>query len=142
VRSVNVSDTISVIACLGMDGCFVVLIFLLASNTAFRKARKRHNARQKSSPPYKVTLAEKGIWEAGTFFPLKGWGVEPSEVSVELLDVQLTSQPTVLHYRVKHVSITASSRRGIGRAARKETIRLPVPEAYKSEAERVVQQYR
>lgn len=142
VRSVNVSDTISVIAFLGMDGCFIVLILLLVSNTAFRKARKRHNARQKSSFPYKITLAEKGIWEAGTFFPLKGSGVEPSEVNVELLDVQLTSQPTLLHYRVKYVSITSSSRGGTGRAVRKETIRLLVPAAYESEAQRVVQQYR
>ncbi|HEX7733323.1 MAG TPA: hypothetical protein VF458_00615 [Ktedonobacteraceae bacterium] len=68
--------------------------------------------------------------------------MEPSEVSVELLDVQLTSQPTILHYRVKYISITASSRGGTGRAARKETIRLLVPAVYESEAERVLQQYR
>ena len=142
VRSVNVSDTVSVIAFLGIDGCFVVLVFLLASNTAFRKARKRHNARQKSSLPHKVTLAEKGIWEAGTFFPLKGSGVEPSEINVELLDVQLASQPTMLLYRVKSLSIAASGRGGAGRATRKETIRLLVPAAYESEAERVLQQYR
>lgn len=142
VRSVNVSDTLSVIAFLGMDGCFIVLIFLLASNTTFRKARKRHNARQKSSLPYKVTLAEKGIWEAGTFFPLKGSGVESAEVGVELLGVQLTSQPTLLHYRVKYVSITVGSRGGTGRAAREETIRLLVPAAHESEAEQVLQRYR
>lgn len=142
VRSVNVSDTISVMAFLGLVGCFVVLIFLLAFNTTFRKARKRHKARQHSSLPHKITLAEKGIWEAGTFFPLKGSGVEPSERGVELLDVQLTSQPTILHYRVKYVSITVNSRGGTGRAASEETIRLLVPAAYESEAERVVQQYR
>ena len=120
---------------------FILFLYIVVPGTAFHKARKRHQARKNPSQPQKVTLSGKGIWEAGTFFPLSGFGVEALEWNVKLREVRLTAQPTTLHFRVEYLirnNANTLNRTEINR----ETIHLLVPRTHESEAEYVAQRFR
>ena len=137
----EVATTIANFAFVAMLFSAFFLLYLMVPGTAFRKARKRHKARQNSSQPYKVTLSHKGMWLAGTYFPFTGTGVENRELGVTLREVRLTSEPTTLQFRVEYrISNSANTlnRTEINR----ETVHLLVPRAHESEAEYVAQLFR
>jgi len=113
------------------------ILFLLHAQLfwdRYDKAKKRHQTRQKSSQPYRVTFSSQGIWEAGTHFPVGGF-------DVKLLDVHLTSQPTTLHFRIQYLSSYRTDR-GTRSQRTRETIHLLVPRDHESEAEHIAQRFR
>lgn len=123
---------------------FLFLLLMLYAQffwKVYDKAKKRHQARQNPSHPQRVTLSGQGIWEAGTHFPFGGSGVETNEFGVKLLEVQMTSQPTTLHFRVEYRSLYRSDR-GTRSQRTQETIYLLVPRGHESEAEPVAQRLR
>jgi hypothetical protein len=119
----------------------ILLLYAVVPGTAYRKAKKRHQARQNPSQPQKVTLSGQGIWEAGTHFPFAGSGVEARELNVKLREVRLTSEPTTLHFRIEYLirnNANTLNKTEINR----ETIHLLVPRGHESEAEHVAQRFR
>lgn len=142
----------------------MLLFYCVVPSKAFHKARKRHRARKNASQPqkgtlasqvalrynaeyevsqpYKVTLSGQGLWMAGTYFPLAGRGVEAAERSVMLREVRLSTQPTMLHFRVDHDVAHFSSSTGLLYSYHQEIIPLLVPAGHESEAEQIVHRYR
>lgn len=102
-----------------LGGFFLFLIFYSPS---YAGASKRHKARQ--NLPRTVTFSMKGVWEAGTFFPMN------ERFEVDLKKVTLTSQPPVLHFRLKHSSEDADSTT----STMSTTLRVLVPREQEGEA--------
>jgi hypothetical protein len=71
---------------------FVPLFFYLVYRHRYNEAKKRHEARAKTDQSHRVTFSKKGVWEAGSYFPLN------ESSTVELLKVKMTLQPPVLHF--------------------------------------------
>ena len=89
-----------------MVAAFLLLLALLLliyfSTYPYSEAKKRHKARQNQTQPQRVTFSERGVWEAGTYFPL-------NEVFMNLKNVQMTSQPSVLHFKRERLHFRQSS---------------------------------
>jgi len=143
----EVFTAIGIFAFILMFAMFCMLPLFLIPGKAYHKARKRHQARRNPSQSRTVTLSDQGIWEAGTYFPLNGVGVESREFKVRLFEVQLTSQPVVLHFRVvydprAYISTGGSITYGAYQPGRGETIHLLVPRDCENQAEHVAQRFR
>ena len=121
---------------------FLLFLYFVPLHDDYRRAKKRHQARQDPSQPHRVTLSSQGIWGFGAYFPFTGTGLGTHEIQVKLLEVRLTSQPTTLHFRVEHLTLTASADRGIQEFPVPETIHMLVPRDHESEAEHVAQRFR
>jgi hypothetical protein len=123
----------------------LVLFFVMLPSSDYRQAKLRHQARQAPDHPHRVTLAKQGLWGFGPYFPFEGTGVEEKEISVQLEKVWLTTQPTMLHFRVEHLKLKAAPSGGavnVEKIPVPETIHLLVPPGQESEAEQVAQRFR
>lgn len=141
------SDVITVVALIAMASFLLLLIILLVvGNGSVSRPKKRHQARKNASQPHTVTLSGKGMWQAGVFFPLERlWG-DIHEWRVMLHEVYLSTQPTMLHFRVEH-DVTSYKVGSDGHNYKSnysvlETIPLLVPHAHESEAEQLVHRFR
>lgn len=105
------------------------ILLIAFYGSADSEAKKRRKARQNQAQPHKVTFSEKGVWEAGTYFPL-------NEIFVDLKDVKLTSQPTVLHFKIENTSIGSNSQASF------DTLRVLVPRGHEAEAAQLMQRFR
>lgn len=108
---------------------FVILaltMFFFFWISRYTGAALRHKARQQAAQPYTVTIANQGIWEAGTYFSLEN-----------LAKVTLTTQPPVLHFRSNMIytetdaSDTPASYR----------IAILVPHGHEEEAAQLLQRF-
>lgn len=104
----------------------VFLLFVLRMH-AYSEAKKRHQARQNQAQPHRVTFSKEGVWEAGTYFPLK-------ELFWRLRSVRMTSQPAVLHFHREQRHIRASNEY--------DALRVLVPRGHEEEAARLMQRFR
>lgn len=91
---------------------------------AYTAARKRHKARQ--NLPRTVTFSKKGVWVAGTFFPIN------ERYEVTLKEVRLTPEPPVLHFRLK---------RSAGDSYMNPTLRVLVPREQTGEARPLLKRF-
>lgn len=105
---------------------FLIVLFAVR-RYAYLEAKKRHLARQNSEQPLRVTFSKEGVWEAGTFFPLRE----------ALRKVHMTSQPTVLHFRRKRNFATISAR-----YTEADTLRVLVPHGHEEEATQLMERFR
>ncbi len=109
---------------------FVLLVWLLiwifVRTDAMTEQKKRLQARQDATQPHRVTFGANGIWEAGTHFPINHLGVV-------LKRVNMTSQPSVLHFHVEKEHFRSSN----GSYA----IPVPVPYGCEGEANQLIQRY-
>lgn len=145
VRMTSAANT--VFALIAMAFFLILLIILLViGNGSVSRPKKRHQARQNASQPHTVTLSGKGMWQAGVFFPLERlWG-DIHEWRVMLHEVRLSTQPTMLHFRVEH-DVTSYRVGSDGHNYKSnysvvETIPLLVPHAHESEAEQIAHRFR
>ncbi len=92
---------------------------------AYGEAKKRHKARQNQDQPQRVTFSSDGVWEAGIHFPLGG-------PFLKLRSVHMTSQPTVLHFRLKYLMRNNYVR---------YTIHVLVPRGREEEAAQLMKHY-
>jgi uncharacterized integral membrane protein len=118
-------------------GFFIFTVVYLAP---YREARKRHKARQNQAQPNRVTISQKGVWEAGTYFPLNDDGL-----TVYLKEVKMTSGPLVLHFRIAlgRRSITSSPDGTYSPTSpQTTTLRVLVPRGHETEAAQLMQRFR
>ena len=92
---------------------------------SYGEAKNRHKARKNRAQPQRVTFSKEGVWEAGAYFPL-------TDVFLSLQSVNMTSQPTVLHFRRKRL---------IRNNFRRDTLRVLVPHGREEEAVRLMQRF-
>lgn len=106
----------------------LVILFLMfvLRIRSYREAKKRHQARQSQGQTHTVTFSKDGVWEAGTHFPLHG-------ILTNLRMVNLTFQPTVLHFRREHIRLRQSNEY--------DTLRVLVPYGHEEEAARLMQRF-
>jgi hypothetical protein len=115
-------------------------IFSVVYLAPYLEARKRHKARQNQVQPRRVTISRKGMWEAGTYFPL-----DDDDFRVYLKAVKMTSEPLVLHFRcaLGRSSITTSSDGTSAPASpQSTTLRVLVPRGHEAEAAQLLQRFR
>lgn len=108
----------------------VVLVTSVAGLYSYREAKKRHQARQKPGQPHRVTFSAKGVWEAGTYFPLRGVNTEA------LQSVRMTSQPAVLHFRLRE-----EFSNGTQTSVCSDTILVLVPRNREEEAAQLMERF-
>jgi len=113
----------------GVLACAIValtnlFLFWISHGT---EAAQRHNARQKSAQPHRVTISKQGMWESGAYFPLEN-----------LARVKMTSRPPVLHFH----SFTVYTDTATADTAASYRRRVLVPSGHEEEAERLVQRFR
>lgn len=119
VFQVGVLGAVSFILIVVMGVLFMVRVY------DYGEARKRHKARRHQTQ-LRVTLARKGVWEAGTFFELSG-----------LRTVRLTSQPTVLCFRCRHKTYDRTNNTTYNYS----TVNVPVPHGRENEAAQLVERF-
>lgn len=122
--SSGVAVFMTIIGVLLLTGLLLLIVF---SFYAYSEARKRHRAWQDQARPRRVSFSEKGVWEAGTYFPL-------NEILLDLKSVNLTSQPAVLHFKRECVHLRQANRR--------DTLRVLVPWGREEEAAQLMQRFR
>jgi uncharacterized membrane protein len=120
----NYALFMAVVAFLLLLALFLLIYF---SVYPYSEAKKRHKARQDQAQPQRVTFSERGVWEAGTYFPL-------NEVLMNLKNVRMTSQPSVLHFKRERIHFRQSSQR--------DTLRVLVPWGREAEAAQLMQRFR
>jgi hypothetical protein len=104
-----------------------LLLLIFFSTYPYSEAKKRHKARQDQMQQQRVTFAEQGVWEAGTYFPL-------NEAFMKLKHVHMTSQPSVLHFKRERLHIRQSSEI--------DTLRVLVPWGREAEAAQLMERFR
>ena len=113
----------------------VVLLTLLAfwRFIFVSETRRRHLARQNPTQPHRVTFSRRGVWEAGTYFPLN----EDIE-GIYLEEVEMTSEPPVLRFRLtKTFSEYSDDNRPWT-----ERLHVLVPRGHEDEAAQLMQRFR
>jgi hypothetical protein len=101
----------------------VPLIALIMYSDTYNQAKKRHKVRQQDQP-HRVTIAEQGVWEAGTYFPFDG-----------LKEVKMTLEPlTVQFCREKRFRRREDTLRG-------DTLHILIPRGHEEEAAHLVQRF-
>ncbi len=119
VLQVGVLGAVSFMLIVVMGVLFMVRVY------DYGEARKRHMARLQQTQR-RVTLARKGIWEAGTFFELS-----------DLQTARLTSQPTVLCFRCRHKTYDRTN----NTTYKYSTVNVPVPRGRENEAAQLVERF-
>ena len=104
-------------------------VLFVTGREAYRKAKKRHQARQNRDHPQRVTFSKEGVWEAGTFYPLGGQDMVNS-----LQRVRMTSHPAVLHFRCRMLMPPSNSVY--------YTLRVLVPHGHEEEAVQLMGRFR
>ena len=102
----------------------IPIILLSSYSYLYGQAKIRHKVRLLDRP-HRVTIAKQGVWEAGAYIPFD-----------VLNKVEMTTQPTVLHFR-REKSLVATRN-----APRYNTFHVPVPYGYEDEALSIVQRLR
>ncbi len=105
----------------------LLIVLFAVRRYSYLEAKKRHQARQNQAQPLRVTFSKEGVWEAGTFFPLRD----------ALREVRMTSQPTVLHFRRKRHFTSLS-----GRYTEADTLRVFVPGGHEAGATQLMERFR
>jgi hypothetical protein len=122
--NLNYAIFLAVFAFLLLLSLFLLIFF---SIYPYSEAKKRHKARQNQTQPQRVTFSERGVWEAGIYFPL-------NDVFMNLKNVHMTSQPSVLHFTRERMHFRQSRQR--------DTLRVLVPWGREAEAAQLIQRFR
>jgi len=103
--------------------CIIPLIALMMYSDNYNQAKKRHKVRQLDRF-HRVTIAEQGVWEAGTYFPFAG-----------LKEVKMTFEPCAVQFcRERRLRRRENTLRG-------DTLHVPVPPGHEEEAIHLVQRF-
>lgn len=106
---------------------------MIAAIAALVDTGKRHRARRNPAESPRVTLTGSGLWIAGTYFPLR-------EGFWHIKWVKMTTNPTVLHFKLRQTGIIEGHTTNIGLVSTR-TIHIPVPRSHEVEAEQLWQRY-
>lgn len=106
---------------------------MIAAIAALVDTGKRHRARRNPAESPRVTLTGSGLWIAGTHFPLR-------EDFWHIKWVKMTTNPTVLHFKLRRTGIIEGHETDIGLVSTR-TIHIPVPRSHEGEAEQLWQRY-
>lgn len=106
---------------------------MIAAIAALIDTGKRHRARHKPAELPRVTLTASGLWLTGTYFPLR-------EDFWHIKWVKMTTNPTVLHFKLRQTGIIEGHTTDIGLISTR-TIHIPVPRSHEAEAEQLWQRY-